>query len=499
MSIFKEFSLNLIILLFPLFFVFSQNFEEYNYQFFIPSTILFFVLYSIFFSFNFFFYLIKVFDFSKFKLINSISVLFFVISFFIEYYFLATGLTYFSTIGLTKKLVIALLILVILFFAFFRFKNLNILIFKFLLFYLIFNIFYINFNNQNIFNSKVSSKNINSSSLVSETKLPNLYLIILDQMTSPKILDEIYNLNVEEYIDADSFNIYSAKSNYKDTKDSLGAFFHETAIGYKFYPFQDGMSEPNFLLYLKNLDYKIFSMGNYYTKCMEVYDLSCLEYLKTYYPFDFIIRQTFFTTLFEKYILREIQFVKNTITNVLLKNYRNKDGTINIFENKNYNILPINHFHKFLKMNSNTLNLNNINNAFIIHEWAPHEPYRKSNCELYENLPTELNTISIRFDRYKNSVICVLKEVQKLLTSIQNLDNNSLIFIFGDHGSEYRDPEIIKDINNIKRNQLTRNPTTKDILILSKLSNECEKLKKNIKNMNEITEIVRNCIKVYNY
>ena len=497
MSIFKEFSINLVILLFPLFFVFLQNFEEYNYQLYIPSIVLFFVLYSIFFSINSFFYLIKVFDFSKFKLINSISVLFFVVSFFIEYYF--------SIIGLTKKLVIALLILVILFFAFFRFKNLNIFIFKFLLFYLIFNIFYINFNNQNIFNLKVNSKNTNSSHFVSEKKLPNLYLIILDQMTSPKILDEIYNLNVEEYIDEDIFNIYSAKSNYNDTRSSLSNFFYErqifdknTAIN-KIYPFQDGINEPNFLLYLKNLDYKIFSMGNYYVKCMEVYNLTCVEYIKTYYPFDFIIGESFFTRLFEKYILREIQFVKNTIANILLKNYRNEDGTINIFENKNYNILPINHFHKILKMNSNMLNLNNINNAFIIHEWAPHHPYRKSNCELYENLPTELNTISIRFDRYKNSVKCVLKEVQKLLTSIQNFDNNSLIFVFADHGSEYRDTKIINDINNIKRNQLTRNPKTKDILILSKLSNECKKLKKNIKNINEITEIIRNCIKVYNF
>ena len=202
-------------------------------------------------------------------------------------------------------------------------------------------------------------------------------------MTSPKILLETYNINVEDYINKNKFNIFSGKSNYNQTRNSLSNFFmkklhnrfphpqyiKDSEYMYDirtnlFFPFANGIVEPNFLLYLNNLNYKITSVGNYYIPCMEVYNIKCLEYLRSYYPFDFVIKQTFFTRLFEDLLLKQIELIKNFTTNIFISDFKNKDFLFNIFKNENYNDLSINKFEKYLKLNQRILSLNNTSKCF---------------------------------------------------------------------------------------------------------------------------------------
>ena len=512
MKTLKELFINLGIFLFPLVYVYFQNFVNYDYKLYIPSLALFTIIYLIFFFLISLIYFLKVINFEKFKIINSTFFSFFTLSFFISYHFSITNFTH--------KLILAFLMLLFLTFIFFKFKKLNFFILQFLFFFVILNIFYININKSNNYeipNNLQNIKNIennNTKNLLNkrEEKLPNLYLIILDKMTSPKILLETYNINVEDYINKNKFNIFSGKSNYRQTRNSLSNFFYEKNLhkhikGGKymydihpnlFYPFGAGIDEPNFLLHLINLNYKITSVGNYYVRCMEVYNIKCLEYLRSYYPFDFTIKQSFFTRLFEDLLIEQIELIKNFTTNIFISDYKNKDDLFNIFKNKNYNDLSINHFQKHLKLNHKILNLQNTSNAFIIHEWTPHDPYRKPNCELYEYLSPELNTKKKRFKRYSNSVVCALKKVNNLLEFIIKIDKKSIIFVFADHGNEFISTKFLNNENYNKQIQTVEYPNTKDIIILSRLTDECKDIKENINNISQITKIIRKCLKFSN-
>ena len=91
-----------------------------------------------------------------------------------------------------------------------------------------------------------------------------------------------------------------------------------------------------------------------------------------------------------------------------------------------------------------------------------------------------------------------MKKVNNLLEFIIKIDKKSIIFVFADHGNEFISTKFLNNENYNKQIQTVEYPNTKDIIILSRLTDECKDIKENINNISQITKIIRKCLKFSN-
>ena len=490
MKIINLFIINLIIFLNPFFFLIFSNLQKYNYYFHLPSLILFISLFLII-------YLLIILFFNNRFLKKNIDFIIFYFAILFNFSF------FFDFVINDKSYLIRLLILFLFSFSIYliylKFKFISKIIFTFVCLYLIFNIiFQIIDKNTNVLKS--SNENIINISKKNQNNLilPDLYLIILDEMSSPNYLKEYFNINYNDYITLKNVNVISALSSAKLTHESLSNFFYEDKNFYqenvesgKNYPFNK-TNEPNFLKFLKDLNYETFSIGNRYVPCIKVYDVICLNNFSSFYTFNYVIKNTVFTKLIENVVESQIFYLKKYITQTLSKNiyFINELFTENMGIINSNSEIEIDYLIKIVEKNNSYLNSTK-NKVFILHNMSPHQPFRNENCNIYPAVDKINNYI--KFDRYSTSVKCTLKKVNKLLKELNKLEKDNLIFIFGDHGTE--DYASQMNLENFDVNK--EYERTNDIFVLNSHKGRCNLINIEINNHKDITDTIRNCIQIY--
>lgn len=270
--------------------------------------------------------------------------------------------------------------------------------------------------------------------------LPNIYLILMDELTSHKVINELYNIDVKKIISNKNVNYFGAKSSTISTINTISNLFYEENVKYlnpKFkYPFYKKSSKNvPFLNFLIKNKYKIYFQGNQQIKCYEDIYKKCLFNKSNFLAFDLVWENTAFTNIKKNFLL-DFKIFKNLLQNDYF--YSKSDKNFSDY-------LEITKFNIFLRETDVYKN----NKFYFIHNMGPHYPNRNIDCSL--------NGIDTKNKKnYYNNLICNLNELNKLINTITLKDLNSLIYIIGDHGTidfyetqKWRE-DIIKKTNNHK-------------------------------------------------
>ncbi len=84
------------------------------------------------------------------------------------------------------------------------------------------------------------------------------------------------------------------------------------------------------------------------------------------------------------------------------------------------------------------------NGLFFVHHFSPHAPYLfNRNCKERSNFDENPNPKKYNSDLYKESYICVTKQIIKLIDKINEYDKDGIIIFQGDH-SNFRDRTAIE-------------------------------------------------------
>ena len=125
-------------------------------------------------------------------------------------------------------------------------------------------------------------------------------------------------------------------------------------------------------------------------------------------------------------------------------------------------------------------NIKDNNYFFYIHHMAPHFPY-VYNEDCSERDGSSHRRVSANFIGYKESYICVLKKIDKLMSYINKNDPNAIVVIQGDHGFEFDHTGNLKSSGFSKNNAIKRLTHFNAI----KINDECKSfISNNIGNIN---------------
>lgn len=471
MNLFKLFLTYIYIYYFPLLFIYLTNIKQYSFNYYLPSIVLLFFFYILIF-------LISIIFFSKVKIVNHIFgsvIIFFSISFLVD--------DISRSIGFFYKLLLYLFLIVVIF-SLVRIK-LNITK-KFLyIFFSIILLYYffinINFNSISFFKSEYKNK------------LPNIYFIIMDEMTSPKILQDDFDINISDFITRPSTSIVNAKSNYLLTLESITNLIFERKLletdKNNLYPFRTNLENNTFFNFLYNFNYDLYSVGNIWVECIKTNHFLCINDYRGFYPFDYIVKKLPITKIIEEYFHKEIEYLKEVLVRYMFRNsiIKTMDAKKIPFNSSQEN--EIQFISKFIQ-HTDKINLTKKNNFFFVHNMGPHHPFRYQNCTRPIINLQHLNHKEY-FNFYKESVICVLKTTNDFLTVIDKHDPNSIVFLFSDHGiNQITDKGLLNEKDNQR---------TDDIMIIYRTNKECQTKQHDLNNINDITKTVIDCINNYHF
>jgi hypothetical protein len=309
----------------------------------------------------------------------------------------------------------------------------------FILFFLIFNFIYsgivlfpklIAFKTDN---NIIKLKEADSIKFISDkTNKPNIYFFISDAMKPLNEFKDFYKIKLNDFeklYKKNGYNYYNDTSNlYVWTEPVLtGFFFLEEDIYksdsadtnkilkpniYKTFPtlLKDGYISP-LIRELNNLNYRFKWIGNYSQNCSNTNYKYCLNNAK-----------------------------KNFIDKYTLQAFLSKSPLVQIFDNL-IQLKFVNQFFDLKILHSDAIweidNFININQNYIknmeptfffIHEMEAHEPYFvDSNCK-DQRFPGNYN-----LEGYKNSYLCVIKKISKIIKTIEEFDPNSIVVFQSDH------------------------------------------------------------------
>ncbi len=276
-------------------------------------------------------------------------------------------------------------------------------------------------------NSEVKTNFENKAKIFKEEKITNniynnknIYVIIMDGMTSLDYAKKIFNINNEthlQFLKNYNYDYYNSRSNYNTTYLTMAAILQLDYIvkpnsppyfdRYNFWPYLLGKKEKetNLIKILKNNDYNFKWFGNMTASCKNYsYDSNFCppnEINSTYYVFNSFFSSTPIITILRKFFPK-----------IMLSYYGNKIDAISNFINSN----------KIYK-----------NNFTLIHHLAPHPPYiHKADCSIKEQINTSIT--SENSFGYKDSYLCSLKKIEKLIKFLDEKDPKALVMISADHG-----------------------------------------------------------------
>ena len=355
---------------------------------------------------------------------------------------------------------------------------------RFIFFFLMFNFFYssyifsLNIISLQSFVTKVieiQNKNI----LTTSKKRPNIYFFILDAMKPLNEFEKFYDINLLNFKKKyDRYNyIYftDTKNLYGDTTYELSALFNlenifieegnyneNTNLKSNIKKFPSILRKQNnskLINDLKNLGYQFKWIGNIFANCSKYNYNYCLQDKKKiqldYYLLNAFLSKTPFPQIYNIILSPEI-FQKN----------------FGIYVKNN----AINKLEKHLL--SNNIYKKDAQTFYFVHHMHPHWPYKfDENCN-YKNFPGNLN-----FEGYKNSYICVTKQISNLIDLIEKVDSEAMVIFQSDHNWE------------MSKNSEEKYGNRKQIFSLIKNNIKCNKPIPNGLNNLGITKYLLNCLK----
>lgn len=440
----------------------------------------FYVLIVIYYSFIILIYLITIFlvrDRSKLYYITFIS---FSVWIFFQYNLLKTFLnSIFSGYyiwNFSSEISLLLIILSIGFFYFFleQIKPLRIFIFYFLILNLIyFSItLYPKLNTLNI-DKKINKVKKNFVIDSNYEKNPNIYLFILDSMKPLNEFEKFYALelkNFKNHFEKYNYRYYTNTSNiYKWTDEVLTSLFYlekniyqnqnisendlklKSDILKTFPTFFKNEYSTRLLTDLKKFGYNFKWVGNYMANCSNINFRYCLGSEKK----DYIDIYTFQSFLEKSPIVQ--------IINKLIK----INFIANLIDFKTLHTDPIFELDKYLISNKN-LSTTNKPNFFLIHDLEAHDPYFvDSNCK-DKRFQGKYN-----FEGYKNSYLCNIKKISKIIKTLDKFDPNAIVVFQSDHNwimsqkSENKYGKRTNIFNLIKNSPNCKNPVSNNFNTLN--------------------------------
>ena len=269
------------------------------------------------------------------------------------------------------------------------------------------------FKNTNIIDSSLNTKKFKS------VKYPNIFYIIPDELTSPKILKEYIEIDYKDSIkkfEEKGFNVQEhSYSSYNASYLTLAALFKmdypmtENSRIYKdrseFYP-TIRRKNPELLLYLKRNGYKFIFAPPLWEGCPPMIIARCLKpkhnsYIESFladYAIATLLDNSLFKKILYKYLIFQDPKMKDSIKTTL----------------NQMKISP--------KIWSE-------GGAFtMIHAAMPHHPYREEDCSITDRYTPPSK------EGYKSSVYCTFNRIHELSDYIIKKYPNSTIVVQSDHG-----------------------------------------------------------------
>ena len=271
-------------------------------------------------------------------------------------------------------------------------------------------LFQVFFKTNNIIDNSSNTKTLTS------VKHPNIFYIVPDGLTSPKILKDYADIDFVDSIknfEGKGFSVPMHNySSYSATHLSLAALFKmdypvtEKSKPYKdrseFYPtIRDRNSE--LLQYLKKNNYKFVIATPLWGACTSLTVVRCLQPNDTFigiFLSDYAIA-TFLDNSLLKKILDRLQFFKDQNDSI--------KTTLN-------------------KMKKNPKIWSDSGVFTMIHAMMPHTPYREEDCSVTDRY----NEPSI--EGYKSSVYCTFNRINEISDFIINNYPDATIVVQADHG-----------------------------------------------------------------
>ena len=264
---------------------------------------------------------------------------------------------------------------------------------------------------------------------------PNIYFFISDAMKPLNEFEDFYKIKLNDFrneYQKFGYKYYKDASNtYKWTELVMtGIFFLEENIHtpetqnskkedrklkskiFKTFPaLLKKEYQTELLKELSELGYNFKWVGNYMANCSQINYEYCLENKKTNY-IDFYTLQAFLskTPLIQIFNnLMQFKFIQNNFDLKILHSDAFWEINNFIISNKDYK-------------NDMTPTF------FFIHDMETHEPYFLDyNCD-YKRFPGDYN-----LEGYKNSYLCVIKQMTELIKTIDKFDPNSIVIFQSDH------------------------------------------------------------------
>lgn len=439
--------------------IFNDNFLLLIILYFLVITLIYTIIKFLFKKKDKIFYVsllsITIWIFFQFNLIKSI----------LNNIFFETFLWHFSS-EISLLIVISLIIFVI--YALNRSKNWNL----FVLLFLIFNFLYLGTSlfpklktlkiENNLLIENFNQIELNSSI----SNKPNIYFFLSDAMKPLNEFENFYKIEMKDFInyyEKYNFKYYNNTSNlYEWTEPVLTGFFSleeniytsasqnlkkkdkQLKPGiYKTFPnILKKEYQPKLLKELNGLGYKFKWIGNYSQNCSYTNYSYCLNNEKKRY-IDLYTLQAFLNKspliqIFDNLI--QIRFIQNNFKLKILHSNA---------------ILEIDNF-----LITNKDFINDMDPTFyFIHEVEAHEPYFvDSNCN-NKRFPGKYN-----IEGYKNSYLCVVKKISKVIKTIDKFDPDSIVIFQSDHNwiMSNKSEEKFGNRNNIfsliKNNEICKKP-----------------------------------------
>jgi len=311
----------------------------------------------------------------------------------------------------------------------------------FVIFFLVFNFIFLSFN---LFpklinfyvDNKIELKNNKITKVNSTNQIrPNIYYFIIDSMKPLNEFEDFYKIELNEFrnfYQALDYEYYENTYNlYKwTTKVMTSLFFLEENLYtpetqnlndedrrlkphiFKTFPtFLKKDYQPKLLKELNQLGYRFKWVGNYSQNCSNTNFQYCLSSKKEnfidLYTLQAFLNKSPLVQIFDNLI--QIKFIQNNLNLNIL--HSNTLGEIDsyLLSNKDYidNMEPT---------------------FFFMHDLETHEPYFvDSNCNS-KRYPGNYN-----LDGYKNSYLCVIKRMSKIIKTINKFDSDSIVIFHSDH------------------------------------------------------------------
>lgn len=322
--------------------------------------------------------------------------------------------------------IITILILSLLILKIFKNKIIyRFIIIYFSLSYLSFIFFIFLFNSHN--DRDIANFDNNKAQIFKEEKIindtkdeKNIYVIIMDGMTSLDYANKILNINSKrhlQFLNKKNYDYYDSRSNYNTTYLTMAAILQLDYVvkpnssryfdRYNFWPYLLGKKEKdtNLIKILKDNNYNFKWFGNITASCKNYsYDKNFCppnEVNSTYYVFNSFFSSTPIITILRKFFPK-----------VMLGYYGNKVDAIS-------NFTKLNKIYK--------------KNFTLIHHLSPHPPYiHNADCSIKKQTNTSI-TSEDSFG-YKDSYLCSLKKIEELIEFLDKKDPGALVMISADHG-----------------------------------------------------------------